>query len=385
MRLLLTSLQGAGHFHPLLPFGRAAAARGDDVLVAAPPRLEPAVAAAGFGFTPVGTPDEVELRTVWDGVPSLPEDERERAVIGDVFVRLDAGASLPAIQEAVSAFEPDLVLRDMHEYAGALAAEQAGVACARVGISLAAEEDQTLRIAAGPLDTLRRENGLPPDPDAELVRNSPYLTCFPPSLEDPDRPGQPHAIHARDPAWDEPQPPLPDWWDGSDAPLVYVTLGSVAGSISQMRGLYGMVLGAVAGLPARVLLTVGPDVDPATFGDTPPNVHVERWIPQAQVLAQAAAVVCHGGSGSVVGALTAGLPLVVLPLFADQPHNAERVAALGAGLVVAPPDPGALVAATERVLREPAFAAQASAIAVEARRQPTAGQALELLAGLAAA
>ena len=53
-------------------------------------------------------------------------------------------------------------------------------------------------------------------------------------------------------------------------------------------------------------------------------------------MAKAAVVVCHGGSGTVLGALAAGVALVVVPLFADQADNAERVAAVGAGVVVDP-------------------------------------------------
>ncbi|MEJ7566784.1 MAG: nucleotide disphospho-sugar-binding domain-containing protein [Gaiellaceae bacterium] len=70
------------------------------------------------------------------------------------------------------------------------------------------------------------------------------------------------------------------------------------------------------------------------LGEVPANVHVERWVPQAQVLADAAAIVCHGGAGTTLGALAAGVPAVFVPLFADQPHNAVRAAGAGAGVVV---------------------------------------------------
>jgi UDP:flavonoid glycosyltransferase YjiC (YdhE family) len=49
------------------------------------------------------------------------------------------------------------------------------------------------------------------------------------------------------------------------------------------------------------------------------------------VLGEAAVVVCHGGSGTVFGALGAGVPLVMLPMFADQPTNAAMVEEYGAG------------------------------------------------------
>jgi len=54
-------------------------------------------------------------------------------------------------------------------------------------------------------------------------------------------------------------------------------------------------------------------------------VHVEAWVPQADALAAATVVVCHGGSGTTFGTLAAGLPLVIVPMFADQPANARLV------------------------------------------------------------
>ena len=45
-------------------------------------------------------------------------------------------------------------------------------------------------------------------------------------------------------------------------------------------------------------------------------------------------MVCHGGFGTVRGGLTAGVPMAVLPLFADQPYNAARVAEIGAGIAL---------------------------------------------------
>jgi UDP:flavonoid glycosyltransferase YjiC (YdhE family) len=94
-------------------------------------------------------------------------------------------------------------------------------------------------------------------------------------------------------------------------------------------------------------------------------------------------VVCHGGSGSTLGALAAGVPLVVVPLFADQPLNARRVEAVGAGLVVRPPDPTAIRAAVRRVLQEEPFRAAAERLAAELRSQPPTDAAVELLGQLA--
>lgn len=53
---------------------------------------------------------------------------------------------------------------------------------------------------------------------------------------------------------------------------------------------------------------------------------------QVDAFAAAALVVCHGGSGTAYGALAAGVPLVVLPSFADHLANGRRIA--GAGVIV---------------------------------------------------
>ena len=60
-------------------------------------------------------------------------------------------------------------------------------------------------------------------------------------------------------------------------------------------------------------------------------MRIERFVPQGEVLPRCRLVVSHAGSGSVLGALAHGLPLVLLPLGADQPPNAARCEALGVG------------------------------------------------------
>ena len=85
----------------------------------------------------------------------------------------------------------------------------------------------------------------------------------------------------------------------------------------------------------------------------------------------AAAIVCHGGAGSTRMALAAGVPLVVVPGFADQLRNAERVAALGAGIAL---DAGSLAGlgdAVRRLLDEPSYRAAARRVAAEVAELPT--------------
>ncbi len=113
---------------------------------------------------------------------------------------------------------------------------------------------------------------------------------------------------------------------------MYVSFGTVLGHMSLAAEAYRTALRAVAEIDARVLLTVGRQFDGSQLGQLPGNVHVESWVDQANALADADVVVCHGGSGTTFGALAAGVPLVVVPLFADQVVNGERVARAGAGV-----------------------------------------------------
>ena len=170
---------------------------------------------------------------------------------------------------------------------------------------------------------------------------------------------------------------------GDSRPLVYVTFGTVAGSSPGVRSIYRTALEAIASLPVRALLTTGRGMEGGTLGTIPANVHVEEWVPQRDVLPRAAALVCHGGSGTVRGALAAGVPMVVVPLFADQPHNARRVAAVGAGIASTDPDAASLRAAVERVLAAADFARGARRIADEIAVLPPVDSAVAALVALA--
>ena len=136
----------------------------------------------------------------------------------------------------------------------------------------------------------------------------------------------------------------------------------------------------------RVLVTIGAEQPMEDLGPVPANVHVERFVPQDDVLPHAAAAVCHGGSGTVLGALAAGIPLVVQPMFADQPTNAERVAASGAGigLPTAPPSPETLRAALVKVLEQEPFRAAARKVASEMAALPLVDEAPRALERLVA-
>ena len=215
------------------------------------------------------------------------------------------------------------------------------------------------------LDRLRDEHGL----DGRNGAREAHFTLMPPLLEHPSAPGPAKMERFREPGT-APPAPLPDFWNGATDPLVYVTFGSVAAQRDDVfPALYRATIDAVAPLPVRVLVTIGRDRDPRDLGAVPANVHVERWVPQASVMPHARAMVSHGGSGTLRAGLAAGIPQVVLPLFADQPDNAERVAALGAGIALEP-HAGGVAEAVRAVLADARYAAQAAAIAADIQALP---------------
>jgi Erythromycin biosynthesis protein CIII-like, C-terminal domain/Erythromycin biosynthesis protein CIII-like, N-terminal domain len=360
VRVLFASTQGAGHFGPLVPFLEACLRQGHEVLVVGPPTLD----SRGYPFRPGAVPPEEELRPVWDSVPRQPPAQGEVIVVGHIFAGLNVRAMLEHVGAAIEEWRPDLVLREPSEYASAIAAEIHGVPHARIATGLTLVEEGALAFAAPALDDARP--GV-----VQAIAESPYLTCWPGSADH----GQIPAHRFSDPTADIPGAPLPDWWPGDERPLVYVTFGSVSASFPPAAAAYPKALEATGGLDARVLLTTGAELE---LPPAPANVHVERWVAQADVLGSAAVVVGHGGSGTTLGALSAGLPLVVTPLFADQPFNAARVAIVGAGVVSSL---DGIRRSVERILAQGAFRIAALRIADEMRRQRPIDEFLEVALG----
>jgi UDP:flavonoid glycosyltransferase YjiC (YdhE family) len=383
MKVLFTSLQITSHFLPLVPFLRACRRRGHDVAVAAPAELAERIAETRATFFPVAHPGDAVLGPIWARLGTLPDDERTRVVIGEIFAGASASAAMPGLLDAVERFEPDIIVRESQEYGAVVVGDKLGIPHVRVSITAASRDAELLSFASPFLEAHRAQIGAPPDPSGARIRNEPALTQFPETFGAPQF-GHAEFLRFRAPRTDA--PPLRRWWPNHAAnPFVYVTLGTVAGGRDAVRDAYRTVLAALVGLPLRVLFTIGDQLAIDSLEDVPANVHVERFVPQDQVLPHARAVLCHGGSGTVLGALAAGIPMLVMPLFADQPYNAERVAAAGAGLVV--PKVGArpeiLREALMRVVEEHSFRKGAQRIATEIAALPLvddAGAGLERLA-----
>jgi MGT family glycosyltransferase len=171
----------------------------------------------------------------------------------------------------------------------------------------------------------------------------------------------------------------PDWLPADGRPLVYVTFGTLAAGSHRASQIYNTALQAVADLPVNVLMTTGRDAPEGLYDAVPPNVEIRAFAPQAQVLAHAALMVCHGGSGTVLGGLEAGVPMVIAPLFADQPDNARCLQGAGLCLSVEDADAAKLRDAITTVLADEGLHRRVELAARDIAAMPTLDQALNQL------
>jgi zeaxanthin glucosyltransferase len=106
---------------------------------------------------------------------------------------------------------------------------------------------------------------------------------------------------------------------------IYVTLGSILGEV--WPDAFVRVLQTVGGLRKTVVVTVGHRGDCQALASLFPAVHVANYIPQRFILDRAALVVCHGGINTLLGAVSCGVPVLVLP----SEHPTRGATASGAG------------------------------------------------------
>ena len=394
MRVLFSTTAGAGHFGPMVPVAQACLAAGWEVAVAAPGSFGDSVRAAGLDHLPFPEPPHDLMGQVFGRLPTLPPAEGDRVVMVEVFGRLDAQAALPAFTTFMADWRPDLVVREPCEFGSLVAAEHAGIPQAQVAIGMARFGGAFVELLEEPLAELSEMAGLPVGRAAERMAEIDSLTSVPASLDTSERGllmrefGHPVADDAS-PVWrfrtvPRSTPTLPPAWGDPDLPLVYVSYGSVLAGVGHFSAVYAETLAALADQPIRVLMTTGTGLDLDDLGSIPANARVEHWWPQADVMPAASAMIGHGGFGTTMMALAAGVPQVVVPLFAGDQHvHAAQVASVGAGLNLAVPDLATdLPAALRTILTEPAFRDQARAVAAEIAALPDLDECLPLLESL---
>ncbi len=385
MRVLITSPAMLGHIHPMVPLARAMAARHHDVLWALP--TDGVAEVERTGIRAVATAPALPMgpslaRQRFPELDDLPPDQAAAVMFAKLWGAIAAPEMLAGLVPVARDWRPDLVIADAAELAGHIVAAESGVPSITKGFGPLLPAARVAG-AADEVAPLWRARGLEPRPYGGAY-DTLYLDSYPPLLQ-PQFAG--HVTRrqlvrpGRDDGGIDPSSPLPLPGGPADAPLVYVTMGTVFNDITPLR----VAVEALRNLSVRVLVTVGPRGDPATLGAQPAHVRVERYVPQSAVLRQCHLVVSHAGSGTVLGVLALGLPQLCLPQGADQFLNAAAVAAAGAGIALTPAElsPEAVTEAVERLLSHDSFRHAAGQVGESIASMPSVEEAAALLETMA--
>jgi UDP:flavonoid glycosyltransferase YjiC (YdhE family) len=331
VRVLFSCLPAYGHLQPMVPLASACSAAGHEVLVATGADMQSRLEQLGLAGASVGPTraegdalvhrgpsadvgGEPPMRRVWDNytfVHRIPVDG----------ARLRARDLVPLVAD----WKPDIVVHDVTDFAAPLAAASNGLPSVLHGWGVPIPGKLMAR-AAAKATPLWLDAGLEPRSVAGMYGGL-YLNLCPPSLwpadagdVGPAQPMRPEAVPEHDPTMAWLLEPLPR------RPTVHVTLGTVANrSVDTFR----IVLGALVDLDLNIAVTVGPDTAPEVLGPQPPHVLVASYLPIDALLASCDLVVAHGGSGTMLAALRAGLPQLFVPYDADNVRNARLCEAAG--------------------------------------------------------
>ncbi len=384
MRILFSFHEGPGHYNPLVPLAKRAVAVGHTVAFSADPRRVGLPEAYGFtafptGIDPYGSPESVAIEERYNAAP--PSPEREDALIRDGFGLVYPRAKAADMVRLCREWRPDVIVWDEANLGAPIAADVLGLPNVSV-LVLAAGSLLRPDLVSDGLNLVRADHGLAPDPDLDMLSRYLVLSPFPVGFRDPAFPLPPTARTIR-PLLPDPAPgeSLPEWARQlPDRPVVYLSLGT-AFDRTLALAIFRRLIPALAELPITLIVTVGRKVDPDDLGDQPANVHIERYVSQALLLPSVDLFVSHAGSGSVMGALSHGVPLALIPRGADQPANAARCEALGVGRIIGTPDVSGAAArvAVEAMLADPTVRRNAELVRDEIATLPGADHGLRLI------
>jgi UDP:flavonoid glycosyltransferase YjiC (YdhE family) len=388
MKVLFTTQPHFGHWHPLVPVARTMAEAGHQVAFATAPGFGPTVEASGFHCFPVGRDEtEEEKKARLARLDQVQGTERVTIMWGSYFAGFWARETLADLLPLAREWQPDLIVREDVEFAGCVTAECLGIPHAVVQVS--SFRPYLFSLIEPALDRLRGDAGLPPEPNCEMLHRYLHIYTTPMTFHNPEYSLPPTSHSVFYGGFDSSSSKeLPGWVSGlPPLPTVYATLGTV---MNHNVDILAAILEGLRGEDLNLIMTTGVDVDPSIF-DAPKmgmgegQTHIERYIPQSLILPYCDLMIVHGGSGTVKDSFRHGLPMVIIPIAADQYVNAARCADLGIARVIAPEErtPEAIWKAAMEVLQNPTYRQNAEKIRDEVRAMPGLDEAVRLFEQLA--
>jgi UDP:flavonoid glycosyltransferase YjiC (YdhE family) len=374
-RILFTCRPLSGHFDPLLPLAEAARAAGHAVAFASGDPVVGRAQDAGFIAFKAGPPES--FRAEW--APRFPHfktlvgDAQREFFFTEIFANLELAPRAVDLESIMSTWRPDLVVHEIAELAAPLVSTSLGIPYVDVGYG--ALVPRALLMSAGAAAAPHwQARQLELHPLAGLMKHL-YIDPCPPALQSPEIADVATVQQLRPIAVREDVGERPSWLrELPHDQTVYVTLGTIWNTDID---LFRLVIEALKHR-VNLVVTVGRQNQPEMFGPQPAGVMVRSYIPQDELLPWCDAAVVHGGSGTMLGALAHGVPMLVLPQGADQWNNAERVAAAGAGRAllreqVTLDTIGDGIAA---ILTEPSYRHAATKVQAEIQAMPSPSEAI---------
>jgi UDP:flavonoid glycosyltransferase YjiC (YdhE family) len=360
----------------MIPLAWAFRAAGHEVMVAT---ADGGLAAGGAGLPVVDVAPGLDIRSMMrDRMAQIPESERARMAKGFTDMRqvlprltLMSTAVVDGVMRLAEQWRPDLVVQSGLQASGLVAAGKLGVPVVDHGFGFArtlGAHEQWRESLAGTFD----QYGV-----TDLPERTASLDVAPPSLLDEPPTGWsmryvPYNGGGTLPSW------LVEHRERSNRPLVAVTLGTVAPSVSGL-GPVERIIALAPEVDAEFVIALG-DVDTSGIGPLPGNVRITGWLPLNALLHISSALVHHGGAGSTLGALAAGVPQLALPSGADRFINASAVHNGGAGLNADESDLDAGL--LRQLLDDEKIRATAAAVSAEIAALPSPAEIAERLVTL---
>lgn len=372
MRILFTGPAAAGHLFPMIPTAQALRAAGHEVLFASSQPLN-RLREAGFPIVEIG--DGRTIREVFEQAsgeetryvaPDMTSDQiLDRAARGFALV---SRSTVDGLLETAESWGPDLLVYDSFQAAAPLVAAKLKIPSVLQNFGVMSGLDMVGRIAANFTEVYETYGVAGP-------AGTTPLDIVPASLG-----GDPGGLRMRYLPYNGGGTVPAGLLRRGSRPRVAVTLGTVLTEVDGVRAIVRLTE-AAASVDAEFLLAVG-DADLTPLGTLPDNVRPLPWVPLAELLTTSDALIHHGGSGTLLTALQAGLPQLLLPQGADHFTNADALTATGAALRSASDDVD--TALLTRLVTEPALREAATRLQAENAALPTPAQTVPALEALAA-